>query len=267
MIIKREKSNYTIQSVSHALDILEAFTKTEDELGVTELSRRLGLHKNNVFRLLATLEHRGYIEQNRATENYRLGPKTLQIGAIFIEQRECRRQARPILESLMSASGETAVVAVLRGNKVIYMDSVETNRTVRAVSRVGAMLPAHCTAVGKMQLAFLPVPEIERLYPESNLTTLTEKSIKTRDGLMAELKRTSERGYAIEHEEADIDVRSIAVPAQDFSKNVIAAVGIVAPTHRLTDERMQKDGLIAMVQEAGKELSTKLGFFAAMGKK
>ena len=267
MIVKREKSNYTIQSVSHALDILEAFTRTEDELGVTELSKRLSLHKNNVFRLLATLEHRGYIEQNRATENYRLGPKTLQIGAIFIEQRECRRQARPILENLMNTSGETAVVAVLRGNKVIYMDSVETNRTVRAISRVGAMLPAHCTAVGKMQLSFLPAPEIERLYPETNLATLTDKSIKTRDGLMAELKKTSERGYAIEHEEADIDVRSIAVPAKDFSKNVIAAVGIVAPTHRLTDERMQKDGLIAMVQEAGKALSTKLGFFAAAGKK
>ena len=108
-----------------------------------------------MFRLLATLEHRGYIEQNQLTENYRLGPKTLQIGSIFIEQRECRRQARPILEGLMAASGETAVVAVLRGNKVIYMDSVETDRTVRAVSRIGAMLPAHCTAVGKIQLAHL----------------------------------------------------------------------------------------------------------------
>src|SRR5512139_3686324 len=127
--MKREKENYLIQSVSHAFDILESFTKAEDELGVTELSKRLGLHKNNVFRLLATLEHRGYIEQNKSTENYRLGPKTLQIGAIFFEQRECRRKARPILESLTAATGETTAVAVLRGNKVIYMDSVETSKT------------------------------------------------------------------------------------------------------------------------------------------
>src|SRR5512142_1209887 len=167
--MKREKVNYLIQSVSHALDIVESFTKTEKELGVIELSKRLGLHKNNVFRLLATLEHRGYIEQNRETESYRLGPKTLQIGSIFIEQRECRRQARPILEGLMASSGETAVVAVLRGNKVIYMDSVETTRTVRAVSRIGAMLPAHCTAVGKVQLAGLTPAEIERLYPDAVL--------------------------------------------------------------------------------------------------
>ncbi len=267
MVKKREKVNYTIQSVSHALDILESFTKTEDELGVTELSKRLGLHKNNVFRLLATLEHRGYIEQNKATENYRLGPKTLQIGSIFIEQRECRRQARPILEELMAASGETAVVAVLRANKVIYMDSVETGKTVRAVSRIGAMLPAHCTAVGKAQLAQLSTADVERLYPETSLPSLTDRSIKTRDQLIAELKRTVEKGYALESEECDAEVRSIAVPVRDFYQNVIAAIGIVAPAGRLTDERLEKGDVLALLHEAGGALSAKLGYHAPMGKK
>lgn len=267
MVTKREKANYTIQSVSHALDILESFTRTEDELGVTELSKRLGLHKNNVFRLLATLEHRGYIDQNKATENYRLGPKTLQIGSIFIEQRECRRQARPILENLAAASGETAVVAVLRANKVIYMDSVETDRTVRAVSRIGAMLPAHCTAVGKSQLAALSPAELERLYPEMNLPPLTERSIKTRDALLAELKKIAGKGYALENEECDLDVRSIAVPARDFSGNVIAAIGIVAPVARLTDERLDKGGVITLLLEAGRALSSKLGYNAPTGTK
>ena len=267
MVIKREKANYTIQSVSHALDILESFTRTEDELGVTELSTRLGLHKNNVFRLLATLESRGYIEQNKSSENYRLGPKTLQIGAIFFEQRECRRQARPYLENLMAASGETAVVAVLRGNKVIYMDSVETTKTVRATSRIGAMHPAHCTAVGKAQLAALLVVEIERLYPEMNLTPLTDKSIKTRDVLLNELKKIAEKGYAFENEEADLDVRSIAVPIRDFSRNVIGAAGIIAPSHRLTEELLEKGGLISMVQDTAKTISTKMGFILPTGKK
>ncbi len=260
MVTKREKVNYMIQSVSHALDILESFTKTEDELGVTELSKRLGLHKNNVFRLLATLEHRGYIEQNKATENYRLGPKTLQIGSIFIEQRECRRQARPILESLMAASGETAIVAVLRASKVIYMDSVETDKTVRAVSRIGAMLPAHCTAAGKAQLAFLPPADVERLYPENTLSPLTSKSIKTRDALFAELKAVKEKGYSLEDEECDLEVRSLAVPVREFSKNVIAALGVVAPASRLTDEKIEKDGIVPLLMESGVALSAKLGF-------
>jgi IclR family KDG regulon transcriptional repressor len=262
MVTKREKVNYTIQSVSHALDILESFTRTEDELGVTELSKKLGLHKNNVFRLLATLEHRSYIEQNKATESYRLGPKTLQLGVIFIEQRECRRQARPILENLMAASGETAVVAVLRANKVIYMDSVETDRTVRAVSRVGAMLPAHCTAVGKSQLAALSPAELERLYPERDLPPLTERSIKTRDALLTELKKIAEKGYALENEECDLEVRSIAAPARDFSGNVVASVGIVAPAARLTDERLDKGGVTNLLLEASRALSAKLGYNA-----
>lgn len=267
MVIKREKANYTIQSVSHALDILESFTRTEDELGVTELSKRLGLHKNNVFRLLATLEHRGYIEQNKTTESYRLGAKTLQLGAIFIEQRECRRQARPYLEALMGASGETAVVAVLRGDKVIFMDSVETGKTVRAVSRVGAMIPAHCTAVGKMMLAALPASELVRLYPEMNLPPLTGKSIKTRDLLLGELKKIAEQGLAFEREEADPDVRSIAAPIMDFSGKVVAAAGIVAPAHRLLEEGLEKGGIASLVQETGRAISAKMGFIVPVAGK
>ncbi|HYA88407.1 MAG TPA: IclR family transcriptional regulator [Nitrospirota bacterium] len=260
--MKREKVNYSIQSVSHALDILESFTRTEDELGVTELSKRLGLHKNNVFRLLATLEYRGYIEQNPATENYRLGVKTLQIGSIFIEQRECRRQARPILENLMAACGETTVVAVLRGNKIIYMDGVETDKTVRAVSHIGALLPAHCTAVGKVQLAQLSTAEIERLYPDQTLSTLTDRSIKRRDTLMVELKSVADQGYSLENEECEADVRGISVAVKDYSKNVIAAIGITAPVSRLTDERLEKGGIINLLRDSGQALSSKLGFIA-----
>jgi len=258
--MKREKVNYLIQSVSHAFDILESFTRSDKELGVTELAKRLGLHKNNVFRLLATLEHRGYIEQNRETENYRLGPKTLQIGSIFIEQRECRRQARPVLEGLMAATEETAVIAVLRANKVIYMDSVESTRTVRAISRVGAMLPAHCTAVGKAQLAFLPPAEIERLYPEPVLPELTTRTLQSREELLQELQLTRAREYAIENEECDLDVRSVAAPVRDFSGSIIAAIGIVAPSGRLGDDRLTQDGILVRVQEAALAISSKLGY-------
>ncbi|HVM96901.1 MAG TPA: helix-turn-helix domain-containing protein, partial [Candidatus Acidoferrales bacterium] len=102
--MRREKSNYVIQSVSHALDVIEQFNGERDELGVTELSKRLKLHKNNVFRLLATLEARGYIEQNKATDNYRLGVRCLQMGQSYLNQIGLLHQARPILESMARAS-------------------------------------------------------------------------------------------------------------------------------------------------------------------
>src|SRR6266487_521553 len=96
-----DKTNYVIQSVAHSLDVLEQFFGDLDELGVTELSKRLKLHKNNVFRLLATLEARGYIEQNKSTENYRLGIRCLQLGQTFIHQLGLLLQARSTLEDLV----------------------------------------------------------------------------------------------------------------------------------------------------------------------
>ncbi len=113
-MVRREKSNYIIRSVSHALDVIEQFFGEADELGVTELSKRLKLHKNNIFRLLATLESRGYIEQNKATENYRLGLRSLHLGQAYVSRMGLLRQARPIMEALVKQVRESAYVAVAR---------------------------------------------------------------------------------------------------------------------------------------------------------
>ena len=158
---KKEKSEYLIQAVSHALDLLEQFYDDVDELGVTELSKRLKLHKNNVFRLLATLESRGYIEQNKVTENYRLGLKTLELGQTFIKQMGLLRQSRPVLEALVKECNETTYVAILKESSIVYLDVVETDLTVRVVPRVGARLPAYGTAAGKVQFAFMTEEELD----------------------------------------------------------------------------------------------------------
>ncbi len=114
-MVRREKANYVIQSVSHALDVLEQFSGNVDEIGVTELSKRLKLHKNNVFRLLATLEARGYIEQNKSSENYRLGLKCLQVGQTYIHQMGLLMQSRTILESLAKSTRESVYVGIRKG--------------------------------------------------------------------------------------------------------------------------------------------------------
>src|SRR5215467_1912799 len=153
-MVRREKSNYIIQSVAHSLDVLEQFAGDAEELGVTELSKRLKLHKNNVFRLLATLESRGYIEQNRATENYRLGIRCLQLGRAYVHHMGLLRQARPIMAELARHVRETTYVAVLRRGSVVPVEVVEADRPVRIVSQLGEALPLHATAAGKAYLAF-----------------------------------------------------------------------------------------------------------------
>ena len=188
MVVRRDKTNYLIQSVAHALDVLEQFFGDVDELGVTELSKRLKLHKNNVFRLLATLEARGYIEQNKATENYRLGIKCLHLGRRYIEHMGLVRQARPILSEVTRKCRESSYVAVYRREGVIPLEAMDPDdRAVRVNSPVGQTLPMHCTAVGKAHLAFDTDEQLKSSLPE-NLRRYTERTIIDRAQLLAQLE-------------------------------------------------------------------------------
>ncbi|HBT82626.1 MAG TPA: IclR family transcriptional regulator [Desulfuromonas sp.] len=256
---KKEKSEYLIQAVSHALDLLEQFHDEIDELGVTELSKRLKLHKNNVFRLLATLESRGYIEQNRVTENYRLGLKTLELGQTFIRQMGLLRQSKPVLESLVKECNETTYVAILKDFNIIYLDAVETDMTVRVVPRVGSRLPAYCTAAGKVQIAFMSDEELENFLPTKELKRYTNNTITDRDVLKKQLKEIAEQGYAIDNEELDIGVRCVSAPIRDYTRRIIGAVSISGPSMRFLDDRVDKE-LIPLVMKAAEEISSKLGF-------
>jgi DNA-binding IclR family transcriptional regulator len=256
---KKEKSEYLIQAVSHALDLLEQFRGEVDELGVSELSKRLKLHKNNVFRLLATLESRGYIEQNKATENYRLGLKTLELGQTFIRQMGLLRQSKPVLDALVSECNETSYVAVLKDFNIIYLDAVETDMIVRVVPRVGSQLPAYCTAAGKIQLAHMGDEELENYFQQRELKPFTDKTITDREELKKQLRLVVDNGYAVDDEELDIGVKCVSAPIRDYTRRIIGAVSISGPSMRFSPERMDKE-LIPLALKASEEISVKLGF-------
>ncbi len=256
--MRREKTNYVIQSVSHALDVIEQFDGERDELGVTELSKRLKLHKNNVFRLLATLEARGYIEQNKATDNYRLGIRCLQIGQNYVSQVGLLRQARPILEQLARTSHETSLVAVLRRGVAVPLDAVESDQAVRLVSRIGEALPLYCTAIGKVYLAFSSEDELRELLPDGGIK-FTDRTITDRSALLTQLKHIADKGYAVDLGEHVADASSVAAPVRDYTRNVVGSIAISAPRYRLSEERAQKE-VAPLVTKAAAELSSRLGF-------
>ncbi|PLX95228.1 MAG: IclR family transcriptional regulator [Desulfuromonas sp.] len=256
---KKDKSEYIIQAVSHALDLLEQFHGDVDELGVTELSKRLKLHKNNVFRLLATLESRGYIEQNRATENYRLGLKSLELGQTFIKQMGLLRQAKPILERMVKECNETSYVAIFKEGYIVYLDVVETDLTVRVVSRVGSRLPAYCTAAGKVHLAYMTDEEVDAALVGRELKQHTPTTLASVASLKAELKQVVEKGYAIDNEELDPGVRCVAAPIRDYTRRIVGAVSISGPAMRFSDERIEQE-LVPLITQASEDLSTRLGF-------
>ncbi len=257
-MVRRDKSNYIIQSVSHALDVLEEFRGEVDELGVTELSKKLKLHKNNVFRILATLQSRNYIEQNRANDNYRLGVKCLELGQTFIQQRGMLKQAKPVLQELAEKTGETSYVSILRGDEVVYLDSVEPTATVRVVSRLGLHMPTHATAAGKALVAFESEEDLRKRFG-AELKAYTRNTLRTIEDLLRDIEKVRDRGYATDLEEFEIGLKCIASPIRDYTRKVIGALSVSGPAHRLTDEVIQTSIGVEVIQLA-KDLSTRLGF-------
>ncbi|RTZ93403.1 MAG: IclR family transcriptional regulator [Deltaproteobacteria bacterium] len=255
----REKSSYVIQSVVNALNLLEQFIHSEGELGVTELSKRLGLHKNNVFRLLATLESKGYIEQNKATENYRLGIKSLELGQTYIHQMGLVHHAHPVMEELAQKCQENVYLGIVQENAVVYLDMVEANQVVRVASRIGQQLPIHCSSIGKVQIAFMNESELERLKLKNSLKRYTPNTITDYEKLKKHLEGIRKLGYSIDNGEYDEGVRCVAVPIRDYTRQIVAGLSISGPVFRMTDENLEKR-IIPEILKAGREISKRLGF-------
>lgn len=245
----------------HALDIIESFRGAKEGLGVTELATRLKLHKNNVFRLLATLNTRGYVDQDPRTGNYRLGVKTFEMGQVFLAQTGILDQARPVMDELSKACNETVYISVLRDDRVVYMDICETTHSVRVANRVGSLLPAHCTAVGKAQLAYLSEDELGRIFTKPRLAGLTENTITDRAKLYAHLKSVAKKGYALDLEEQEVGVLCIGVPVRDYTGRAVAGMCISGPGCRMSKKKMETE-LLPLIKAAGEEVSRKLGYSA-----
>jgi len=199
-MVKRKKESYVIQSVTNALDLLEEFKGDRDELGVTELSNRLNLHKNNIFRLLATLETKGYIEQNKATENYRLCVKSLELGQTFIKQFVLVRPVKPFLKEIVKECNEMAYIGIIRQNYVVCLDVEESNQAVKVTNHVGLRVPIHCTAIGKAQIAYATEEELEKLGILDNMERFTPNTIVNKVEFIKQIKEVARRGYALDNE-------------------------------------------------------------------
>ena len=262
--MKKPKSDYVIQTVTHALSLLEAF-EGEEELGVTDLAQRLDLHKNNVFRLLATLQEKGYIEQDPDSERYRLGVRCLEIGRSFAGNRGLVRYARPFLESLAQETGESVHLAVLRDFEVVYLDGEQSDQLVNAASRMGCRLPAHCTATGKVLLGCSDErvrQEFDRLWVSAGrLEGRTRATILDREKLFEELRTVAGQGYALDNEECEVGMRCAAAPVYEADGRSMAALSVSGPSFRLDAERLV-DRVVPAVASSADRLSTRLGYVA-----
>jgi DNA-binding IclR family transcriptional regulator len=258
-MVRRKKRSYVIRSVNNAFDLLEQFNGDRDELGVTELSKRLNLHKNKIFRLLATLETKGYIDQNKATENYRLGVKSLELGQTFIKQLGLVRQANPFLKEIVKECDEMAYLGTIRQNSVVCLDVEESNQAVKVTNHVGLRFPIHCTAIGKAQIAYATEEELEKLGILDNMEKFTPNTIVNKVEFIKHIKEVGRRGYALDKEEYCLGVTCVAVPIRDYTGRVVGGISVPGPSFRMTDEILKRE-IIPVVKAVGEKASKSLGF-------
>jgi IclR family pca regulon transcriptional regulator len=220
------------QSLERGLAILSSFREARPALGVAELARELELSRSTTHRYVATLASLGYLQQDAATRKYRLGPRVLDLGFSAINSMEIRELAAPHLRHLSDQTGHTVNMAVLDGVDIVYVERITSShpeqRRVDLDLHVGSRLPAYCTSLGKVLLAYLPVADCKSVLDRVEFARRGPNTIVARKPLLAELARVRAAGLAVNNEELAYGLRSIAAPVRSHSGAVVAAINLAA---------------------------------------
>jgi len=244
----------TIQSVVTALRVLQAFTPTEPVLGVSEVSRRLGIGKSTVHRALQTLAGEGFVTQTDGGR-YRLGLKLYALGMQVVHTSELREIAHPHIEALHTRTGETAHLSVLDGVDVVFIDRLESPETLRVFSRFGARGPAHATSTGRAILAHADDGTVDAVLA-AGLDPLTPMTRCSADALRQTLAQVRRNGYALCLEEVEVGINSVAAPVFDQRNQAVAGPAVAGPTSRIRADQVHDLGLL--VRRAAEDISRDL---------
>jgi DNA-binding IclR family transcriptional regulator len=256
--MKKKGQTSTLRSIDRAIAVLKAFGEEEPELGVTELSQRLELPKSTVYRLLASLQQEGLVDQDPETEKYHLGIELVHLAGLVLEQIDVRQVARPCLQSLAEASEETVNLTVLTGDgKVINVDGISSPRMVRNVGWIGREMLPHCISSGKALLAYLPQQRLEPILAKE-LPRFTEKTITDPIRLREELKRVRQQGYAVAQEELEVGLSAVAAPIWNHEGKVVASISVSGPSFRLYPEKIPE--LAELIKQTANKISYQLGY-------
>ena len=253
-----KKPNQLVKSLDKALKILELVAKNNEPLGVTEISRETDLNKSTVYRILATLEYRGYISQNTHNEKYTTGIKLFEIGSQVIGDLDLREVVKPYLKELMGLTGETVHLGILDDGEVIYIEKVESPKTIRMYSKVGKRIYAHSTSLGKVLLAYSGEDKIDEIISRKGLPRQASNTITDPDNLKVHLEKVREQGYAVDDEENEEGIRCIAGPVFDHRGKIAAAFSISGPAIRITRAKVEE--FSSLVKDYSIKMSKAMGY-------
>jgi IclR family transcriptional regulator, KDG regulon repressor len=252
-----------LSSVGTAIQLLKAFSEEQVDIGISDLSRRLGVAKSTVHRLASTLVAEGLLEQDRESEKYRLGIALFRLGALVRRRMDISSQGRPYLYALREKSNETVHLAILDGTEIMYVYNLESTQAIRMRSDLGVRKPAYCTAEGQAILAFQPKDVVDEVIAQG-LLPRTPQTITDPAELTKALALVRQRGCAIEDEESEIGMRGISAPIRNDVGDVVASVGLAGPVTRLSKKAIA--AFIPHVIETADLISQRLGYTAAAPK-
>jgi DNA-binding IclR family transcriptional regulator len=244
-----------IGSLDRGLRILEMLGTASKPLGVTEIAKTLEVDKSTAYRLLFTLQARGYARQVQ-DKKYWLGSTCLQLGSLAVKAVDVRVQARRFLEELAARTEQTVHLAVLFGDEAIYVDRIHGSSVVSISTNVGADAVGHCTASGKAIFAHIPHEQLNEIYKSKELTKYTARTITDLASLESHFGIVREQGYAVDDEERYDGVRCVAAPIFNHSGEAIASFSVSGPVSRMDLKRLEdsKETVIRMASELSAEL-------------
>lgn len=252
-----KKGKQLINALTRGLIILETILE-KDSIGITEMSKILEVNKSSAYRLISTLEERGYVMQEPSTSKYRLGPKLIIFGDKALKNLKIREVARPYLKKLTEATSETSHLCILSQNQALFIDQELSSERIGVNTYIGMSEPIYCSAVGKALVSFLDEDRRKEIISLLSFEPFTPKTITDPVVLEHELGKTRERGYAFDDEELSVGLRCIAAPIFNHNDKPIASIGISGPVTRIQLDKLAK--YIDAVMAAAKGISERIGF-------
>jgi IclR family KDG regulon transcriptional repressor len=246
-------------SIEKALEILQAFTPYNQELGTGEISQKLGLHKATSSRILRTLADKGFLQQDSETKKFSLGPAASDIGRAYNHGLNSNlvQLAKPYIDDLRSTLEETVVLEVLSGASTVMAYVAEGPQRVHIAGTVGDRLPVHAAAGAKAILAFLPEDVAQRVIGDE-LPQLTPNTITGPEAYRSGLEKIRRNGYSIDREEIDIGINAVGVPIFNHKDEPVAAVVVAGPSQRITGK--DDTAVVIWTKRTAAEISAQLDY-------
>ena len=249
-------SKMKINSIVRCIKIIEILSENPNGLKLTEISNKLDLHPSSVHHIINTLSPYDYITQDPDTKKYSLGFRFLEISRRILDNMDIRKVARRYLEELGKETREAIHLAVLRRNKVVYIDKIDNPGGLSLVTYVGFATDPHAAAGGKVLLAGLPDNQVKDIYLNRRMKNYGKKTITNLSSLMQEIEKIRGQGYAIDDEEYYEGVRCVAAPIRSGGE-VLASVSVTGSIFTITMERIERE-LKSLVTSTAENISNEL---------